>query len=219
MEIRWQHVGLAIVATALKSVHLASASEVTASSSDSMASEGSAGCRCIQTLPAGLPIADVPDASGASPSLTVDLSHRPDIVVAHSGGVFNYPLHYGLGSCRQWDQLQPPDCASPNGTMLPDPAPWCSMQWCWVDPAECDQADAAGSSYFPDSGAFYSCKMVPATPDCWISFCSEPIAFPRVVLLQTAPATAQMSSVDGAKFLHRCAGVAANISSLSRLIG
>ena len=61
---------------------------------------------------------------------------------------YTYPTDYGVG-CGQHDLDLDPYCSS-------DDAPeWCTDQFCWVDPDNCDSLEYL-SGYFPASGLYYS---------------------------------------------------------------
>ena len=49
----------------------------------------------------------------------------------------------------------PDTCADEFGVPLDDAPSWCADSWCFVNPDTCF-TDVVESSYFPDSGLFYS---------------------------------------------------------------
>jgi len=66
--------------------------------------------------------------------------------VTVGGQQVDYPADLGA-SCQAWDEKRAPgDCTGLN------PASWCSKQWCYVDPCNCDIPDIPKiSAYLPDS--------------------------------------------------------------------
>jgi hypothetical protein len=72
---------------------------------------------------------------------------------------YTYNLGYGSGSCAAHDVNHAPYCADASGAPRADAPDWCQANWCWVDPNNCQLADANGtaipavaSSYFHRDG-------------------------------------------------------------------
>jgi len=53
---------------------------------------------------------------------------------------FCYPVGYGGGECRAWDDNLPPPCRAPP-EFGPKPA-YCTSDWCYVDPTACSAPSA-----------------------------------------------------------------------------
>ena len=66
------------------------------------------------------------------------------------GTVHQYPANYGLTECMAWDMTLPPSCE--GGEDDPD---WCGDSWCYINHVTCYD-NILKSSYFPDSGLWYS---------------------------------------------------------------
>jgi len=68
--------------------------------------------------------------------------------VTIGGTIYPYSADYGIG-CRAHDNNYPPLCQGTNRQS------WCTQQWCYVDPQDCNVAKTV-SSYFPGIDAYYS---------------------------------------------------------------
>ena len=52
-----------------------------------------------------------------------------------------YNVSYGASTCAKHDATATPECAAA------DPAAWCKVAWCWVDPKHCERPFSK-SSFF-----------------------------------------------------------------------
>jgi hypothetical protein len=105
---------------------------------------GEATCKCL--------------ANGTAPlaawQKTID--GKDCIEHVHSGsGAYCYPLDYGVGECKLWDEKLEPMCADSTGASKLTAPDHCTNSWCYVDKTKClEIEDLEESAYFP--GVYYS---------------------------------------------------------------
>jgi len=90
---------------------------------------------------------DVPHSYGSSKCPCVGIDEVGGTTEVTAGGQkVDYPADLGA-RCQAWDEKRAPgDCTGAN------PASWCSKQWCYVDPCNCDIPDIPKiSAYLPDA--------------------------------------------------------------------
>lgn len=93
-----------------------------------------ANCPCLTAYPPG-----------------VQLTTNGGMRVVTGGKTYdNYPLDYGLNTCRSDDGLEPWCNVAEN--VKPD---WCTSRWCYVDKDNCDSPTYI-STYNPDADLYYT---------------------------------------------------------------
>jgi len=99
-------------------------------------------------LPSGLNEEDVvcPCLTSHPQGITPNSNGFLDVTIG--GTIYPYSADYGTG-CRAHDNNYPPSCQGTNRES------WCTQQWCYVDPQDCNVAKTV-SSYFPGIDAYYS---------------------------------------------------------------
>ena len=92
----------------------------------------------------------------------LDGADAGSVGVSIGGEIVAYPTGYGMGACAPHDSVLGPSCADETGAPFADAAAWCSSNWCFVDPDNCEGVggDVTDSSYFHRDGEepmlFYS---------------------------------------------------------------
>ena len=111
-----------------------------------------------------------PDALDSCPCISTPVPHpyaldgedAGSVGVSIGGAIVAYPTGYGMSACAPHDSVLGPSCADETGAPFADAAAWCSSNWCFVDPANCEgvDGDVTASSYFHRDGEdpvlFYS---------------------------------------------------------------
>merc|ERR1719453_1980744 len=72
------------------------------------------------------------------------------IFAAKDGSKHCYPLDYGEGECKTWDEFLPPSCKGLPANQAPPE--WCQDAWCWVDKIKCvglEDDEVVPSVFFP----------------------------------------------------------------------
>jgi hypothetical protein len=101
--------------------------------------------------------------SAGCPCVTNPALHSSEVACEYNGtdtGVINaegdcFPSNYGIASCVPWDKNMPTICKS-QGIVGGEPD-HCDKPWCYVDPANCDRPNRAGSIFTNQTYSYETC--------------------------------------------------------------